>query len=225
MGEDEDAKKEAIEQLKQLIAEHDLLITEHEHELSGEGGPPFEWRGEYWLAFAQADRQIAAELEMSRGVAARTLRELCAKGDVRSIRVRWSDPYDPPISVQPVKPSEWLGELDLECDWLSDIKVSTNDLEYWLAKQPNRKPQEKIEWHTIDKNSLPPELRDAYDKALEAQRKWVQIRKKVEKTIRMEEATPRSSAPLDESVVVRERPAVGPSPTPLDAPFPSPRRR
>jgi len=33
------------------------------------------------------------------------------------------------------------------------------------------------------------------------------------------------SAPKDENVVVRERPVVGPSPTPMDAPFPSPRRR
>ena len=32
-------------------------------------------------------------------------------------------------------------------------------------------------------------------------------------------------APLDENVVVRAAPVVGPSPTPIDAPFPSPRRR
>jgi len=43
--------------------------------------------------------------------------------------------------------------------------------------------------------------------------------------VRVIEALPAPPAEGDESVVVKERPAVGPSPTPIDAPFPSPRRR
>jgi hypothetical protein len=151
-----------------------------DEENAGELGfqPPFEWIDEEWLIFAAADRQIAAELEMSRGVSKRTLRELCTTGDVRSIVTRHTDPHEYPVSIEHIKPSEWVDhELDLECNWLTYIMVSVNDLEYWLGKQPNRKPQEKLEWFTIDLNSLSPELRVTYEKLVEARRKFVQSRK------------------------------------------------
>jgi hypothetical protein len=168
MAEEDELNEYTKKFVKEIVKEDDEFLGEIGDQL------PLDWRGEEWLVFAMADRQIAAELEMSRGVAKRTLRELCAKGDIRSMLARHSDPYEHPVSIQPIKPSEWVNhELDHELsDWLNHVMVSVDDLEYWLGKQPNRKPQEKFEWRTIDINSLPTELRDQFEALTEAAGPW-----------------------------------------------------
>jgi hypothetical protein len=131
------------------------------------------WDGEPWITFHWASIEIKRRLGLSRGAAQRTLRELCAKGDIRSMQyeVASDDKLGPmPIPVAPerIKPSQWLkDELDLawrpydpggheeddrECGGCV-VEVSVHDFLYWLAKQP--KPQTKATPEPSEKGKRP----------------------------------------------------------------------
>jgi hypothetical protein len=92
--------------------------------------------GDDWIAFSEAAWKIEERLNVSVGHSQVTLRNLCASGEVRSVRIKYDiDPYDPdatPVEVKMVRPSEWrTTEVDLD----GVIEVSDGDLEYWLAQQ------------------------------------------------------------------------------------------
>ena len=92
--------------------------------------------GDDWIAFSEAAREIEERLNVSVGHSQVTLRNLCANGEVRSVRIKYDiDPYDPdatPVEVKMVRPSEWrTTEVDLD----DVIEVSESDLEYWLRQQ------------------------------------------------------------------------------------------
>ena len=99
------------------------------------------WNGEMWCPFHIAAAIIDCQLDVSRGLAERMLRELCAKGDVRSIREH--DPDDEEeVLEEPefIRPSEWLGkELDLEVKYPHSVAVSQDDVLYWIDKQSNKR--------------------------------------------------------------------------------------
>jgi hypothetical protein len=117
-----------------------------------------EWHGEDWISFHWATHLIQTRRGLSTGKAQRTLRELCATGDIRSILyeideylhetegqlIATSEPYK-------VKPSEWAEEaLDFRdgC-W---VDVSEDDVTHWLDRQ---KPTEaKAERRTSKKREL-----------------------------------------------------------------------
>jgi hypothetical protein len=69
-----------------------------------------EWGGEDWFNFDWIANEIVEQQGVSRGVAERTLRELCATGDVRSIKSQDQEPEDCEI----IRPSEWVkDQVDL----------------------------------------------------------------------------------------------------------------
>jgi hypothetical protein len=90
----------------------------------------YRWDGEHWITFYWACVEIKRQLGLSEGVAQRTLRELCGKGDIRSMRYEvgliddelgYGPLLHPPNPIERIKPSEWLkGELDLDLSWTSD---------------------------------------------------------------------------------------------------------
>ena len=109
------------------------------------------WNGEMWFPFYIATQVIDLQLDVSLGVAERTLRELCAKGDIRSIRYD-EDQEDLVVAAdrddlageepELIRPSEWLGtELDLTAKYPHVIAVSQDDVLYWIDKQPNKRQQ------------------------------------------------------------------------------------
>jgi hypothetical protein len=108
--------------------------------------------GDDWIAFGEAARKIEERLKVSVGRSEVTLRDLCASGEVRSVRIKYdidpSDPYDPdamPVEVKMVRPSEWrTTEADLD----GFIEVSEGDLEYWLGEQ-GAPPAAAIERQTV----------------------------------------------------------------------------
>jgi hypothetical protein len=92
------------------------------------------WQGDCWYGFRWIADVIAEREGVSRGVAERTLRELCATGDVRSIRYHTitDEEQEPEI----IRPSEWVkDQVDLADDILIWIFVSAGDVQYWLDKQ------------------------------------------------------------------------------------------
>jgi hypothetical protein len=72
MTEEKEVLDDALEKARKALDYPGLLATE--------------WRGEDWFNFDWIADEIVKQQEVSRGVAERTLRELCATGDVRSIR-------------------------------------------------------------------------------------------------------------------------------------------
>ena len=87
---------------------------------------PIPWRGDKWFNFYWIADVIVEREGVSRGVAERTLRELCATGDVRSIRCDAisSEPEEPEI----IRPSEWVkDQVDLADDGLATF-VSAGDV-------------------------------------------------------------------------------------------------
>jgi hypothetical protein len=103
-------------------------------ELHYPGLVAIDWRGEDWFNFDWIANEIAEQQGISRGVAERTLRELCATGDVRSIKANGQDekPDDPEI----IRPSEWVrDQVDLTVGDEIWIFVSAGDIQYWLHKQ------------------------------------------------------------------------------------------
>jgi hypothetical protein len=119
---------------------------------SWRGNLSSEWQGEEWISFDFAAGHIERRLGFSKGVAQRTLRELCARGDIRSIRYRARmsrDGIEGEDEPEFVRPSEWKNnELDLTGEdrlnetWVQ-IDVSEDDFEYWFAKQPKIKIDSK----------------------------------------------------------------------------------
>jgi hypothetical protein len=90
--------------------------------------------GEIWCPFDFAAEIIERRIG-SRGVAERTLRELCAKGDIRSIRCK--DPLEQAKAPELIKPSEWVGKQpDLETKWPQYVMVSNIDVAYWIGDKP-----------------------------------------------------------------------------------------
>jgi hypothetical protein len=93
--------------------------------------------GDDWIAFSEAAQKIEKRLNVSVGHSQVTLRNLCASGEVRSVRIKYDiDPSDDsdatPVEVKMVRPSEWrITEVDLD----DIIEVSEGDLEYWLRQQ------------------------------------------------------------------------------------------
>jgi hypothetical protein len=115
-------------------AEGTEWVEEEEEEIDS-SGLPMSWRGDYWFNFYWIAEIIQEREGVSRGVAERTLRELCATGDVRSIRCDAiaEEPEEPEI----IKPSEWVkDQVDLtDTDVSIWICVSCGDVQYWLDKQ------------------------------------------------------------------------------------------
>lgn len=92
------------------------------------------WRGERWFNFDWIADVITEREGVSRGVAERTLRELCATGDVRSIR--YHTITDEEQEPERIRPNEWVkDQVDLEDKICILIFVSAGDLQYWLDKQ------------------------------------------------------------------------------------------
>jgi hypothetical protein len=102
-------------------------------------GTCMEWREEDWFNLYWIVDVIKSRLGISRGVAERTLRELCASGDVRSIKYQVTDP-DIEDEPEIIKPSEWVkDQVDLTVgDWVW-VFVSGDDVEYWVNK-PGQAP-------------------------------------------------------------------------------------
>jgi hypothetical protein len=122
---------------------------EKEQEQEWEGEQPYylthwPWQGEGWLLFYVAVDEIENKLDVSRGLAERSLRELCGKGDVRSVRFEDTEFEEDADEPEVIRPSEWFGkELDLEVKWPQGIAVSQDDVGYWIDKQPNKRTQPK----------------------------------------------------------------------------------
>jgi hypothetical protein len=105
-------------------------------EEGGIGTSPFamSWRGDGWFNFRWIADVIMEREGVSKGVAQRTLRELCATGDVRSIRYQavTDEEQEPEI----IRPNEWVkDQVDLAVDVCTWIFVSAGDIQYWLDEQ------------------------------------------------------------------------------------------
>jgi hypothetical protein len=69
-----------------------------------------DWQSELWFNFHWIANEIVEQQDVSKGVAERTLRELCATGDVRSIKGSGHD--EEPHEI--IRPSEWVkDQIDL----------------------------------------------------------------------------------------------------------------
>ena len=125
------------------------------------------WQGEEWISFEYATGKTMRQLGWSKGLTQKTLRELCASGEVRSVRYRARSEWSPLpegkdggefVGIEgleeprPVKRGEWKdNDLDVEgwdyVDWgeeeWTQIDVSEDDFEYWLGKQPKAKADGK----------------------------------------------------------------------------------
>jgi hypothetical protein len=76
-----------------------------------------EWEGEDWLSFYWIVEKIAEGQDIPKGPAERILRELCASGDVRSIKGRDVSEEDAPEDIARIRPSEWTkDQVDLTVD-------------------------------------------------------------------------------------------------------------
>jgi hypothetical protein len=95
------------------------------------------WRDEEWCNFYVMAEEIQRCEGVSRGVAERTLRELCATGDVRSIKFNGENAMNEyPSDAELIRPSEWVkDQVDLAVGDEIWVFVSEADAEYWLDKQ------------------------------------------------------------------------------------------
>jgi hypothetical protein len=92
------------------------------------------WRDDGWFNFYWVARVIEEREGVSKGVAERTLRELCATGDVRSIRYHATT--DEEREPEIIRPSEWVkDQVDLATEVWIWIFVSASDVQYWLDNQ------------------------------------------------------------------------------------------
>jgi hypothetical protein len=161
--------------IERIYADVDILsetMRERKEELARKDREEWEWnargnrerycRGETWLSFQWAATEIKRRHNLSLGIAQKTLRQLCADGDIRSLRYQPSTDHvggvggfivpDENAVVGLIKPSEWRrDEVDFETDddWATgrSVEVSLGDLQYWLDAQAKDagKPAEKIE--------------------------------------------------------------------------------
>jgi hypothetical protein len=94
--------------------------------------------GDDWIAFSSGASMIETRLRYSAGRAEATLRGLCAGGEVRSLRTKFTyilqdgEPERVPESSTFIRPSEWR---TTEVDFEGDIDVSQEDLVYWFGQQ------------------------------------------------------------------------------------------
>jgi hypothetical protein len=111
--------------------EHSELVDKYSD------GIPLNWRDEQWCNFYAMANEIRRCESVSRGVAERTLRELCATGDVRSIKFNGEESMmDYPSDVELIRPSEWVkDQVDLAVVEEIWVFVSEADAEYWLDQQ------------------------------------------------------------------------------------------
>jgi len=99
--------------------------------------------GDDWIVFSDAAWMIGKGLRYSAGLAEATLRGLCASGEVRSIRTKYTyilddgEPERVPERATFVRPSEWRGT---EVDFEGNIEVSEEDLRFWLDRQGATQP-------------------------------------------------------------------------------------
>jgi hypothetical protein len=100
--------------------------------------------GDDWIDFNVAAWKIEKRLSVSVGVSEKMLRDLCASGEVRSIRVEYIylDDVDRFAREEGIfiRPSEWqTGEVDYEGLQVVGeglhIEVSQDDLEWWLEQR------------------------------------------------------------------------------------------
>jgi len=88
--------------------------------------------GDDWIAFGEAAWRIEERLNVSVGHSQVTLRNLCASGEVRSVRIEYDidpsdDPDATPVEVKMVRPSEWrITEVGLD----GITEVSEGDLDH-----------------------------------------------------------------------------------------------
>jgi hypothetical protein len=108
--------------------------------------------GDDWFTFSEAVQTIEQLLSYSAGRAEKMLRELCASGEVRSLRVIYTWVEGPSRVVESatfIRPSEWR---TTEVDFEGDIDVSGYDLKHWLGQQPSVQLKEiecKVRWEPI----------------------------------------------------------------------------
>jgi len=123
-----------------------------------------EWNNETFVDFAWAATNISSKLGIGKGVAENTLRELCGKGDIRSIRYKM---FDTPEEMEgyliyldqvpghafyvertdfmsAIEPSRWLtNKVDLECSederGIELVGVSLGDIQAWIGQQTKPK--------------------------------------------------------------------------------------
>jgi hypothetical protein len=109
------------------------LIEEEELDTAGIA---MSWRTEDWFNFYWIADVIVGREGVSRGIAERTLRNLCAVGDVRSVRLDASTDDEQGPDPEIIRPSEWAKEqIDLTVgDWIW-VFVSGGDVQYWLDTQ------------------------------------------------------------------------------------------
>jgi hypothetical protein len=122
-----------------------------------------------WLNFYDAAKEVRKKLGVSVGKAQTMLREVCAKGDIRTQR----EPYNPATGQgqappERVKPSQWKqDDIDLltdadGCNYFVDL--DEEDFEYWLGSlaEPKIKkrtaPMEELARKTIAKLGLPADM-------------------------------------------------------------------
>jgi len=96
-----------------------------------------------WLNLVDAVRAVRDARGVSDGVACTLLHEACAS-DVRSRKLPWPEPDEPPMDWwPPISNLDWHGaSIDLEHGWLilagdkllrADVEISADDLRHWLG--------------------------------------------------------------------------------------------
>jgi hypothetical protein len=122
-----------------------------------------------WLNFYDAAKEVRKKLGLSVGKAQTMLREVCAKGDIRTQR----EPYDPTTGQgqgppELVKPSQWKqDDIDLlidadGCAYFVDL--DEEDFEYWLGSltetraKKRTSPMGDLARKTIAKLNLPGDM-------------------------------------------------------------------
>jgi hypothetical protein len=97
------------------------------------------WRREPWFNFDWMADEIAERLGVSRGIAEGTLRELCATGEVRSMKCNGQ--VEEPEEAEIIRPSEWLkDQVDLTVSEPIWVFVSAADIQYWLVEEQDQEP-------------------------------------------------------------------------------------
>jgi hypothetical protein len=97
-----------------------------------------------WAYFSLGAELIRNMLGMSLGFAETKLRELCASGNIRSMKYDDYDDTDDENPPEPeiIKPSEWVhNQIDLSLPWHVTLTVNIEDLEYWLKDRVAVKPE------------------------------------------------------------------------------------
>jgi hypothetical protein len=110
------------------------------------------WNGENWLQFSFAAAEVRDRLGLTLGAAERTLRQLCASGVVRAIRLQVDKIGEPSYEEEPIfiAHNEWSAA---SIDHLGWVEVSENDPRYWLDNQGKPKlvgKQPRIKAHLAE---------------------------------------------------------------------------